>query len=97
MSKSPDAKSESSAAGQPPMEASFSTLILSVGSSAAMAIGMVPNPANGKIEKNVDLARFNIDLLRMLREKTKNNLSADEQRFLDSLISDLQMKFCQGC
>jgi hypothetical protein len=75
------------------LEASFSTLILSVGSSAAMALGMAPNPVDGKTEKDLNLARFNIDLLRMLREKTKGNLLADEQKFLDSIISDLQMKF----
>jgi len=75
------------------LEANFSTLILSIGSSAAMALGLAPNPATGKVEKNTDLARFNIDLLRMLRDKTKGNLTADEQRFLESIVTDLQMKF----
>lgn len=79
--------------GGQPLEANFSTLILSIGSSAAMALGLAPNPATGKTEKNTDLARFNIDLLRMLRDKTKGNLSADEQKFLESIVTDLQMKF----
>lgn len=78
------------------LEASFSTLILSIGSSAAMALGLAPNPANGKVEKDLGLARFNIDLLRMLKEKTKGNLSADEQKFLESIVTDLQMKFIQS-
>ncbi len=77
------------------MEANFSTLILSIGSSAAMSLGMTPNPNSGKTEKNLEVARFNIELLRMLRQKTANNLSADEQKFLDSVTSDLQMKFVQ--
>ena len=81
---------------QKTVEASFSTLILSVGSSAAMALGLAPNPASGKTEKDLHLARFNIDLLRMLRENTKGNLTPDEQKFLDSIVSDLQMKFVQG-
>jgi Domain of unknown function (DUF1844) len=75
------------------LEANFSTLVLSIGSSAAMALGLAPNPTNGKIEKNPELARFNIDLLRMLRDKTKGNLSADEQKFIESIVTDLQMKF----
>ena len=75
------------------LEASFSTLILSVGSSAAMALGLAPNPVSGKTEKDLNLARFNIDLLVMLKDKTKGNLSADEQRFIDTIVSDLQMKF----
>lgn len=75
------------------LEANFSTLILSIGSSAAMALGLAPNPMSGQVEKDLNLARFNIDLLRMLREKTNGNLSDDEKRFLDSIVSDLQMKF----
>lgn len=86
-------KSENPPAHSKNLEASFSTLALSIGSSAAMALGLAPNPASGKTEKNLELARFNIDLLRMLRDKTKNNLSTDEQKFLDSVISDLQLKF----
>jgi len=58
-----------------------------------MALGLAPNPANGKTERDLELARFNIDLLRMLRDKTKGNLNADEQRFIESIVSDLQMKF----
>ena len=77
------------------MTPSFSTLVLSIGSSAAMALGLAPNPQTNKVEKDIDMARFHIDLLVLMREKTKNNLDADEQKFLDSVISDLQMKFCQ--
>ena len=75
------------------LEANFSTLVLSIGSSAAMALGLAPNPSNGKVEKDLNLARFNIDLLRMLRDKTKGNLNADEQKFIESIVTDLQMKF----
>ena len=75
------------------LEANFSTLVLSIGSSAAMALGLAPNPDGGKQEKDLDLARFNIDLLVMLKDKTKGNLSNDEQRFVDSIVADLQMKF----
>ncbi len=75
------------------LEANFSTLVLSIGSSAAMALGMAPNPMTNKTEKDLNLARFNIDLLRMLRDKTRGNLNADEQKFIESIVTDLQMKF----
>ncbi len=75
------------------LEASFSTLVLSIGSSAAMALGLAPNPVSGKIEKDLQLARFNIDLLCMLKEKTNGNLNSDEKKFVDSICADLQMKF----
>lgn len=80
---------------QEKMEASFSTLILSIGSSAAIALGLAPNPATGKTEKNLDLARFNIDLLQVLSEKTKNNLVKEEEQFLERMLTDLQLKFVQ--
>lgn len=72
---------------------SFSTLALSLASSAILAMGLEKNPATGNIEKDLPLARFNIDMLDMLKTKTKNNLTADEQQFIETVISDLQMKF----
>lgn len=71
----------------------FSTLALSLASSAVLAMGLEKNPVTGKVEKDMDLARFNIDMLNLLKEKTKNNLSSEEQNFLDSILSDLKMKF----
>lgn len=75
------------------MEASFSVLVMSIASSAVMAMGLAPDPETGKATKDKELARFNIDLLTVLQSKTKGNLSADETKFLDSLVTDLQMKF----
>jgi hypothetical protein len=71
----------------------FSTLTLSLASSAVLALGLEKNPVTNEIEKDLDVARFNIDMLVMLKEKTKNNLAKDEQQFLDTVISDLQVKF----
>lgn len=75
------------------LEASFSMLIMSIASSAIMAMGLAPNPQTGESSKDKNMARFNIDLLVVLQEKTKGNLTADEKSFLDNLIKDLQMKF----
>ncbi len=75
------------------MEASFNVLIMSIGSSAAMAMGLQPDPQTGKTEVDKNLARFNIDLLSLLKDKTKNNLTADENNFLDAVINDLKTKF----
>ncbi len=71
----------------------FSTLLLSLASSAVLSLGLEKNPQTGAVEKDLDLARFNIDMLKLLKEKTKGNLTADEQQFLDSIVSDLQLKF----
>jgi hypothetical protein len=77
------------------MEASFSVLTMSLASSAAMALGLAPDPSTGKVQKDKQMAKFNIDLLSMLKDKTKGQLTSDEQRFLDTVLADLQMKFIQ--
>jgi hypothetical protein len=74
------------------MEASLSVLIMSIASSAVISMGLAPGD-DGKTSKDKNMARFNIDLLLVLKEKTKGNLSTDESQFLDNLITDLQMKF----
>lgn len=75
------------------LPASFSTLTLSLASSAVLAMGLEKNPQTNAYEKDLDLARFNIDMLVMLKEKTKNNLDAEEKQFLETVIGDLQVKF----
>lgn len=78
------------------MEASFSMLVMSIASSAAMSLGLAPHPQTGETHKDKGMARFNIDLLIMLQEKTKGHLIDDEKQFLDSVVTDLQMKFLQA-
>ena len=80
---------------QQKIEANISTLALSLGSSAAMAMGLAPNPMSGKTEKNIEVAKFNIDMLIVLKEKTKSNLTKEEENLLHRMIVDLQMKFVQ--
>lgn len=71
----------------------FSTLILSLTSSAFYHLGDMPDPKSG--EKKVDLAavKQTIDILIMLKEKTKGNLSEDEKKLMEQLIYELQMKY----
>lgn len=77
------------------LEASFSMLIMSIASSAAMSLGIAPHPESGQMSKDKPMAKFNIDLLVMMQEKTANNLNDEEKKFLDSLVTDLQMKYLQ--
>ena len=76
-------------------EASLSVLMMSMASSAAMAMGLTPHPETGAVDKDKQMAKFNIDLLLILKEKTKGNLTADEDQFLNFVIHDLQMKFVE--
>ena len=68
----------------------FSSLVMSIASAAILKMGL---NSDNKEEKDLNLARYNIDLLDLLKEKTKNNLNKEEQELLDSCISDLQIQF----
>ena len=48
-----------------------------------------------KTEKNLDLARQNIDLLALLKEKTKGNLTPEEQTLIDNLLYDLRLRYVE--
>lgn len=78
------------------LEATLSTLFLSLASSATISMGLAQHPSTKKVEKNLKMAQFNIDLLVLLEKKTKNNLLPEEKSFLRSIINDLQMKFVQA-
>ncbi|MCX7978782.1 MAG: DUF1844 domain-containing protein [Bdellovibrionaceae bacterium] len=77
------------------LQASFSALVMSIASSAAVSLGLAPNPATGKVEKDKRMAQFSIDLLVILEQKTKGNLSDEERQLLSGVLADLQMKFLQ--
>ena len=76
-------------------ELSFSTFITSLGIQAFVQMGEIKPPGSEKIEVDLDTARETIDLLLMLKKKTKGNLSQEEDRLLSSLIADLQLKFVE--
>jgi hypothetical protein len=73
----------------------FTTFVLSLGSSALVHLGDMSHPEAGHTAENLLLARQTIDILAMLEEKTRGNLSAEEARFLRDLLADLRLKFVE--
>lgn len=73
----------------------FSTFVLSLSHSALMHLGEAPNPESERVEQNLPLARQTIDLIALLEEKTKGNLSGDEERLLHQILFDLRMRFVE--
>lgn len=71
----------------------FATFLLSLGMSARIHMGSVPDPLSGKTEQNLEIARQNIDLLLVLRDKTRGNLNPDEAAMMERLLADVQMEF----
>jgi len=72
----------------------FSTFVLSIIGTAYVHLGDAPNPEGGS-ERNLPLARQDIDLLGLLQEKTKGNLTGEEERLLDSALYDLRMRYVE--
>lgn len=73
--------------------ASFVNFLSTLATNAAAALGAVPHPATGKRTLDLDTGKFWLDILGMLKEKTKGNLHAQESRLLDSLLADLRMQY----
>ena len=72
----------------------FATFVLSLSHSALVHLGDAPSP-DGKHERNLPLARQTIDLLGILQDKTKNNLTGEEERLLDQALYDLRLRFVE--
>ena len=71
----------------------FPTFIMSLSSSAFYHLGDMPDPTTGKKELNLPAVQQTIDMLNMLKGKTKGNLKEDESKLLEQLIYDLQVKY----
>ncbi len=72
-------------------EINFATFIFSLNSSGLVQLGIIEDPATGKKTKNLAIAKQTIDILGMLEEKTKGNLTKDEESMLKNILFDLRM------
>ncbi|MBN1850172.1 MAG: DUF1844 domain-containing protein [Deltaproteobacteria bacterium] len=83
--------------GKAPLpEVNFNTLIFSLSSSALLHMGEISDPQSGETKKDLDLAKHSIDIIGMLKEKTKGNLADDERQFLDNILTDLRLRFVKA-
>lgn len=71
----------------------FSAFVLSLSTTALAALGQCDDPAFLNLPHDPEIARNNIDILIMLRDKTKGNLTKDEEQLIASVLYDLQMRF----
>ncbi len=72
-------------------EINFPTFIMSLNASALFNLGVLENPATDKKEKNLTLTKQTIDILCLLEEKTRGNLSKDEDLMLKNILYDLRI------
>jgi hypothetical protein len=91
-----DEESAGPVASDPLPGIDFSTLVLSLATSAMVHMGLVPETEGGPIEKNLVLAHQSIDTLEMLQNKTRGNLSDDETKLLQSVLYELHMSYVKA-
>jgi Domain of unknown function (DUF1844) len=73
--------------------ADFLTFVSGLAAQCMLYLGVVPNPHTGKTELDLDAAKYHIDLVAVLQEKTQGNLSDEEAGALKSILTDLRMRF----
>ncbi len=74
-------------------EIQFVQLIFSLKTSAIIQLGKITNPLTGSIDRDLNEAKYTIDMLNMIKEKTKNNLTHDEEKMVNDAVFELQMNY----
>ena len=84
-------------AERPPLpEVNFNSLIFSLSSSALLHFGEIADPQTGEKKKDLPIAKHSIDTIAMLKEKTKGNLNEEEGKFLDTILTDLRLRYVKA-
>jgi hypothetical protein len=95
--KAPEHASEPEPAPEPPARPGqpslFGDLVHSLAYQAAMFMGLVRDPLGPQYPTDLRAAKQSIDMLRMLKDKTRGNLTPDEATTLERILTDLQMQF----
>ena len=85
---------EEADAPKPPLD--FSTFLLSLYSSAVYHLGGIQDPVSGKTTLDLDLAKQNIEFISILEEKTKGNLTEEEEKLFSHSLYDLRLRFVEA-
>lgn len=80
---------------QAPLEVTFAAFLWSLSEQALAALGEIPDPASGQVAHDLILAQQMIDIIIMLRDKTRGNLDSHERALLEEILSSLQIKYVE--
>jgi len=83
------------AEGAPHFEPSFQMLVTNFAMEALISMGAMENPSTKKTEVNLDHAKYAIDMLQIIAEKTKGNLTDQEKKAIEGTLYDLRMRYLQ--
>ena len=85
--KQPDQKTENLE------KATFLSIVMRMATGAYISLGLAEDPTTGKKNKDLEVSKYLIDSLRVLREKTNGNLDEEEKGYLNNIIQDLELKY----
>lgn len=83
-------------AGERLPEISFSAFVISLSTQALMHLGEIENPLSGKVEADIAVAKQLIDIIGVLREKTRGNLDSGEEKLMEDVLFDLRMRYVEA-
>ena len=93
--KNPASEAQDKGTSDPQVPIDFNTFVLSLSSSAAFHLGLAPHPEKDCTCLNMPMAKQTIDILEILQEKTKGNLTGEEERLLGEVLFNLRMAFVE--
>lgn len=82
-------------ADMPLPEANLLTLMLSLYTHAQICLGIIADPVSQQPQKDLPQAKYNIDMLEVIQEKTKGNLSKEEEQALEHILYDVRMAYIE--
>jgi hypothetical protein len=77
-------------------EINFINFLFSLSTSVLIQLGEIQDPVSEEIAKNLPLAKQTIDLIGMLKEKTKGNLTPDEEKLIENILYDLRIRYVKA-
>lgn len=76
-------------------EINFSTFVFSLSTSVLIHLGLAPDPISGEQRRELGLAKQTIDILGMIQEKTRGNLTDEEKQLLEGILYDLRLRYVE--
>ena len=95
--EAPAEKTEKEETKRAPLpEVNFNSLIFSLSSSALFHLGEIADPQTGQKQTDTELAKHTIDTIALLKEKTEGNLTEEENKFMESVLTDLRWRYVKA-
>ena len=83
---------------RPPLpEPSLKTFISGLAGQVLINLGLYKNPSTGRVGKDIEQAKYSIDLLQILKDKMRGNLTEEEEKLINTILYDLRMRYVKAC